>query len=235
MNTRSILACLAVAGPLSAMALLDPLSPRFERRYYPVAPAHLTLSNFNGDVTFTSWNRKEIWIRASSSRVPVEDRVTGRTIEIVVKQGLPVSRVDFEARVPPGTSVSLKNRMGKIKVRGLTGHINVDAFEGSIQLTDVRSPRIEVKVISGDVFFDGDFTGAGPYAFQSMKGDIDLTLPSTTPFQFAGRALKDKINVDEFQFNQFSQQPKQLAGNHLKGGPRLVITAYDGSIILHKR
>lgn len=229
------MACLALAAPLSATTLLEPAWARFERTYYPVGPAHLTLSNFNGDVTFSSWNRKEIWIRSSPSRVPIVDRVTGRTIEVVVKEGLPVSRVDFEARVPPGTSVSLKNNMGKIKVRGLTGHINVDAFEGSIHLTEVRSPRIEVKVISGDIFFDGDFTGAGPYAFQSLKGDIDLTLPSTTPFQFAGRALKDRINVDEFQFNQFRQQPKQLAGNHLKGGPRLVITAYDGSIILHKR
>lgn len=230
-----VLAGATASAALVVMAIAGPAPPRFERTYYPQGHTHLILSNFHGEITLTAWKKKEIWVRTSSSQVPIEDRVTSHSIEVAVKSGLPVSVVDFEVRVPPETSVSLNNRLGKIKIKGLTSHIDVDAFEGNIYLTDVRSPSIQVRVISGDILFDGDFTGAGPYAFQSMKGDIDLTLPSTTPFQFAARALKEKINVDDFQLNQFNQQSKSIAGNHLKGGPKLVITAYDGSIILHKR
>jgi hypothetical protein len=224
-----------VTASAAVVAVAFPGPLRFERTYYPQGLAHLTLSNLRGEITVTAWKKKEVWIRATPSHAPIEDRVDGHNIEVAVRTRRPVSVVNFEVRVPPQTSVTLNNKLGKIKIKGLTGHIDVDAFEGNIYMTDVQSPSIEVKVIGGDIFFDGDFTGSGPYAFQSMKGDIDLTLPSTTPFQFAARALKEKINVGDFQLNQFNQKPKAIDGNHLKGGPKLVITAYDGSIILHKR
>jgi hypothetical protein len=102
-------------------------------------------------------------------------------------------------------------------------------------LTQVRSASIEVKVIGGNIFFEGDFTGGGPYEFQSMRGNIDLTVPSTTSFHVAARALKDRINLGDFQLNQFIQQSRAVSGTHLRGGPKLAITAYDGHILLHKK
>jgi len=99
----------------------------------------------------------------------------------------------------------------------------------------VRSPSIEAIVTSGDIFFDGELTGSGPYNLQSMRGDIDISLPARVPFDLQAKALTGKINLGGFLLSMITEQPKYIAGTHDRGGPRLNLTTYDGHIMLHKR
>ena len=223
--------------PIAATAGETPeASYRFERTYALGRAVHLTISNFSGEITVIGSPRKDLMVRATApTYLPIEERVVGESIDLSVKQTPLVVRGDFEVLVPPDTSLTLRNKRGKVSVKGVTGHVTVDSGEGDVKLTEVRGPSIEVKVIGGDIFFDGDFAGAGPYTFQSMRGDIDLTVPSTTAFSIAARALKQGINLSDFQLNQFTQQSRSIYGTHLRGGPRLAITAYDGHILLHKK
>ena len=173
----------------------------------------------------------------TESPAAIEDRVVGTDILVSVKQAAPTIRADFRIYVPANTSLSLKNVLGKINVSGVTGDIVVTSFESEVRLQDVQAASVEVRVTTGDIYFDGQLREGGAYSFQSMKGDIDLNLPGGAAFNLAARALSEKINLGEFAkgLTGVTKGAKMVSGNHLAGGPRLTVTTYDGRIVLHKK
>ena len=230
------LVTLFVFLPTSADAS-EPAS-KFERTYTPQGPAHLKLSNTNGDIIVTTWDKKTVVVRANAApSVSIQDQVIGDTIIISVKRDLRLGRADFEIFVPTDTSVSIKNVMGRIEVQGVTGHVAVDSIDSDVLLTGVRGPSVDVKVTSGDISFDGELDGEGPFSLQTLKGDLEVTLPATTSFQLVARALSENINLGAFMssLTGTSRGPKSIAGTYLRGGPRLSLTTYAGRILLHKK
>lgn len=211
---------------------------RFERTYSPQRPAHLLISNVNGTISVVSWDRKTIHVRASTaSYVSIEDRVSGDDITISTRRNLRMGRAEFEVSVPPETSLTIKNIVGNIELRGITGHVSVQSIDSDVRLVKVNSPAVDVLVTSGDVFFDGELHEGGSYSLQSIKGDLDVTLPSATPFNLNARALSENINLGSFlsSLTGSSRGPKGFSGQYLKGGCRLTLTAYAGRILLHKK
>lgn len=211
---------------------------RFERSYTLQHPAHLTISNVNGFIHISSWDKKHILARASaSSSVSIEDHVIGDDITISTRRNLRLGRADFDVTVPADTSLTIKNIVGKIDVRGITGHVSIHSIDSDVQLTKVNSSSVDVIVTSGDIYFDGELRDGGSYSLQSMKGDLDVTLPSATSFNLNARALSENINLGSFlnSLSGSSRGPKGVTGTYLKGGPRLTLTAYAGRILLHKK
>jgi DUF4097 and DUF4098 domain-containing protein YvlB len=192
----------------------------------------------NGSIRISSWEKRNILARASaSSSISIEDHVIGDDITISTKRSLRVGRADFDVTVPPDTSLTVKNIVGKIDVRGITGHVSIHSFDSDVQLTKVNSSSVDVIVTTGDIYFDGELREGGSYSLQSMKGDLDVTLPSATSFNLNARALSENINLGSFlnSLSGSSRGPKGVTGTYLKGGPRLTLTAYAGRILLHKK
>ena len=214
------------------------LSGRFERTYSTQGPAHLTISNVNGTVRVVAWDKKTISARANAGpSVAIEDQVLGNDIEITVRRNLRLARADFEISVPADTAITVKNYVGEIELKNINGHISINSIDSNVHLVNINSPAVDVRVTTGDIFFDGELHDGGAYSFQSMKGDLDITLPSGTPFNLNARALSENINLGSFMnsLTGSSRGPKGVAGTHLKGGARLTLTSYAGRILLHKK
>lgn len=211
---------------------------RFERTYAPRGTAHLTVSNVNGTIHVLGWDKKTILARANAAAsVSIEDQIAGDDITISTKRNLRLGRADFEVSVPLETSVAIKNYMGNIEVRGISGHVSVNSIDSDVRLINVSSPSVDVRVTSGDVFFDGELREGGSYDLQTMKGDLDVTVPGATPFNLNARALSENINLGAFLSNLTgsSRGPKGVSGTYLRGGSRLTLTTYAGRIVLHKK
>jgi len=222
---------------VASTGLPEPPS-RFERSYTPQDSAHLTISNVNGRIRVTAWDKRTVSVRADAApSVSIEDRVAGDDITVSVRRNFRLSRADFEVSLPADSSLVLRNVIGNIEVQGITGHISVNSIDSDIRLLRVNSPSIDVKVTSGDIYFDGELRENGSYSFQSMRGDLDVTLPGSTPFNLNARALSENINLGAFMSNLTgtSRGTKGVSGNYLKGGSRLTLTTYDGRILLHKK
>lgn len=211
---------------------------KFDRTYAPQGPAHLIISNTTGDIIVSSWHKKIVQVRANAApSVTIQDQVSGDEINISVKRDLRLGRADFEVFVPENTSVSIKNVMGRIEVQGVTGYVTVDTIDSDVRLAGVRSPSVDVKVTSGDISFDGEVQGDGPYSLQTLKGNLDVTLPASASFNLVARALSENINLGAFLSNLTgtNRGPKSITGTYLQGGPRLSLTTFLGRIMLHKR
>src|SRR5215471_14237124 len=123
---------------------------RFERTYSPQHPAHLTISNVNGSIHISAWDKKSILARATaSSSVAIEDHVIGDDITIMAKKSMRLARADFVVNVPADTSLTVKNIVGKIDVRGITGHVSIHSIDSDVQLAKVNSSSVDVIVTSG--------------------------------------------------------------------------------------
>lgn len=211
---------------------------RFERTYNPRGEAHLTISNVNGRIRVTAWEKKTVLVRAdAAASVSIEDRTVGDDITVSVKRNFRLGRADFEVSLPKESSLSLRNVIGNIEVQGVTGHISVTSIDSDVRLLRVNSSAIDVKVTSGDIYFDGELREGGSYSFQSMRGDLDVTLPGSTPFNLNARALSENINLGGFlsSLTGASRGTKGVSGSYLKGSSRLTLTTYDGRILLHKK
>lgn len=229
--SSSLLAALLVVNTVTGGA-----PARFARSYIIKDPPHLSIFTINGSITVTAWNRRELSVHAfGPPDAFVEDRVIGNTVAVSARPSPRLSRVDFEASVPAGTSIFLRNRKGDVYVYGLTGHVHVDSGDGNVQLMSMRSSSVEAKLTCGDIFFDGELTGDGPYSFQSIKGDIDVVLPGRASFNLWARAMTENINLGGFALNLSRRHPKLISGAHNNGGPVLDLVTYDGRIMFHKK
>jgi hypothetical protein len=192
----------------------------------------------NGSIRVNGWDKRTIVARADAGpSINVQDQVLGDDITIWTRRNLSLGRANFEVSVPPETSLAIKNVIGKIELQNIIGHVSVNSFDSDVLLVGIDSPSVDVRVTSGDIFFDGKLHDDGSYNLQSMKGDLDVTLPSACPFNLNARALSENINLGAFLSNltSSSRGPKGVSGTHLRGGPRLTLTAYAGRILLHKR
>lgn len=233
-SIRAALLCLM----LFAFSAAAESPARFERTYTPRGTARLTVSNVNGTIHVSAWDKRTIQVRATAEpAVEITDRESGDDIIINVKRSFRLGRADFEINVPADTFITLKNLMGDIDVRNLTGPLSIDSIDSNVRLVGLNCPSVDVKVTSGDVFFDGDLRDGGSYSMQSLKGDLDVTVPESTPFNLKARALSENINLGSFISNLVSgsRGPKGVSGSYLKGGPQLSLTAYAGRILLHKK
>lgn len=220
--------------PSSAAAQSDV----YERSYSWPQVTHLTISNVNGDITIQPSRRRSLSVRATgASPESITDQVDGDHATITVKTSQQQTRCDFDVSAPRAVSLNLKNVVGKVTVRGIAGHISVESIDGDVTLSDVISPSVFVKVTTGNIIFSGDLKSEGSYDLQSMRGDIDVTLPVATPFNLIARSLSEHINIGEFvsRLDQATRGSKSLSGRYLSGGPRLTLTTYDGRIQLHKK
>lgn len=228
----SLLLCIAVVAACAES------SGHFERSYPMNRAGHITVSNVNGKIHISAWDRRSILARATTApSVKVDDEVVGDNIKIWTKPNIRLGRADFEISVPAETSVTVKNYVGDIEISGITGHVTVTSIDSDVHLSRVTSAIVDVRVTSGDVFFDGELSEGGSYSLQTMKGDVDVTLPAATPFNLNARALSENINLGSFLSNLTGSNrgPKGVSGSYLRGGPRLTLTTYAGRILLHKK
>lgn len=234
----SIVLALLVCAPQLFGPLRAEQNGRFERTYSPRGIANLTISNVNGDIRVSAWDRKTISVRANiASSVSIDDQMAGDDIKIMVKRDLRLGRADFDVSVPSDTSLTLKSFMGDIEVRSVKGHISINSIDTNVRLIGVKSPTVDAKVTTGDISFEGELHEGGSYSLQSMKGDIDVTVPASMPFNLNARALSENINLGSFlsSFSGGTKGPKGVSGSYLNGGPWLRLTAYAGRILLHKK
>jgi hypothetical protein len=211
---------------------------KFDRTYNTRGAAHLSIANVYGSITVIAWNRRSVSVSAiNEPSATIEEQVTGDSIMLSVKKALRPGKVDFQIYVPADTALQLKNYIGRIEVRGVRGDVNIKSYDSEVRLVDVRIPSADVNVTTGDIFFDGDLTGEGPYKFQTLKGDLNVSLPAKRPFQLSTRALSENINLGGF-LNSLTgtiKAPKEINGTHLKGGPQLKLITFAGRILLHKK
>lgn len=87
--------------------------------------------------------------------------------------------VDYEVKVPAGTTLRLKSGGGDVKVTGISGAVRANTEGGDIQVDESASGKVTAHTNGGDIL--GAFTESpSAVAFTSAGGDIDVRLPDSS-------------------------------------------------------
>lgn len=172
-----------------------------------------------------------------------------------------VERVTREVNVNTlGGEISVRNSKGSIKVHSVGGTIEVhdvgpnvaeDVCEvgnvgGEITLAQIAHSQVKLNTVGGDVSFSGALTRGGRYNFQTISGDLSLTLPSDSSFRLSA-TLRGELDSD-FPLKSLSSDgepanssrkhralPQQVEGVYGTGDALISLSTFNGSVHLRKK
>jgi hypothetical protein len=143
--------------------------------------------------------------------------------------------VDFEITVPASSNVDLLCYKGSITVANLGGAVRARVTNGNIQITGLRSVRVEAHSTQGNVSFSGDVLPSGSYTLKSFSGRIDASLPANADFKLSAASFRGGMDLGGFEM-KFDKQTHQLVeGAHGAGRASVSLWTQEGSIHLHRK
>lgn len=249
MNRVVVLVTLAlVAGISQAETIEDTLEQTLA-----FAPGdRLEVSNTNGDIEVSAWDRNEIRIEArkrvkSSSEerarsafdeLLVNIEPTGDGVEIDTDyprgrgswwKGVSAS-VHFEIRLPSTADLSLETVNGKIVVRGVQGDLELGTTNGGIDV-DKSGGRVSARTTNGGIDVEmHDVTVDESMSFRTTNGSITISLPAGIGADLTARTTNGSVQTDFPVTVQGTFKKNRLEGELNGGGATIDLKTTNGSI-----
>lgn len=197
--------------------------------------AMLSISNQSGSIKVKSWERPEIRVSAvmTSSSVEIKDKQIENSVYIDAYSSK-AADVDFEVTTPYNSSLELKCLNGPIEVSSVEGRILAQTTEGEIVLTELTSPNVTAKSVTGPISYQGVLKQKGIYTFHSVENNVDITISANSKFCLMAAATMGKIDLGGFQLQDTASKRNWIAGKFAGGGASLNLSTHRGSIRLHK-
>jgi hypothetical protein len=231
-----------VFGCLATLPMMVSAQKRFSKSYPASNNIRLQLMNRSGTITVSGWQRNEVRVTAQmeAPAAKIVPDVSDRALVInVVRDNFgrgDVGSVNFDIKVPVGSTVDIETKMGNLTVRDVSGEMvraNVTS-EGDITLSGVKSSSVMANNVTGDIFFDGEFQAGGNYRFATTRGNVNLRIPFNSSFRMVATAPSTR-NIDLGAFsnnglNFVSSDERRVVGNVNGGGSTLTLTSRLGKI-----
>ena len=240
------------AGVLAIGALLAFISlsstgqaqQQMSKRYPAGKNVRVELRNISGTIVVESWNKDEI--RLSATIESKGTHVTPRQInDCLVVDVMSENRgksdigdINFKLQVPANSSVDLETKRGNISVANIrSGLVRAHvSLEGDIELTNITASHVIAQNVSGNIFFDGEFSRGGTYEFKSNKGDITIRIPGNSDFRLEAASPARRIALNDFWNKNFkTQDGRKMVGDVGDGRSSVSIINFSGQITFLRR
>lgn len=180
----------------------------------------------------------------------------GNTIQITARQGansinalqaIPQGKVTVEVTndtavdlmisVPASTALDVLCVKCGIIVRGLYGAIRVSNMDSDIQLTGIRSPKVEARSMTGNVYYSGEVVASGSYFLKSFSGRVDADLPAGAKFSLEATSGRGGIDIHpgDFEMNVQKQTSHLVMGMVSSASAKVILWTQEGSIRVRKK
>jgi DUF4097 and DUF4098 domain-containing protein YvlB len=83
---------------------------------------------------------------------------------------------------------------GDVNAEQIQAATRVNSVSGDIHLHNSLLPSVNCKSVSGDMIFETPL-GQGPYIFNTVSGDIQLVLKSTSGFSITSSSLSGEVRT----------------------------------------
>jgi len=129
----------------------------------------------------------------------------------------------------------LKAVSGNIKATGVKGSIEAEAVSGDIDLRDVSEAQtVNARNVSGNIAYVGKIKAGGRYELKTHSGDVRMTIPADSAFDFEANTFSGDIDSD-FEIQVVGKiSPREIHGTVGKGGAMVVLKSFSGSVELKK-
>lgn len=188
--------------------------------------------------------------------INIESKPAEVAIETIFKNpGIAKNRgVEYELRVPQGSTLELHTSNGQIDVSNVDGSLTLDSSNGQIVTNQTRGSvqahtsngavtcreatgPVDLESSNGAISVDyiGSLAPDAAIACETSNGRIDLRLPSTTAFSLDARTSNGRI-TNEFPLSipTSDSDRRHVVGDVGDGGATVRLRTSNGSIVVAK-
>jgi hypothetical protein len=175
---RTLLCCMALAAPVTALAQRGPNRQRIDTTVAFSGNGEVTVSANDGSVRITGWARNSVRVTGSAERAGLRTTVTTGIVRVEVRPRN--GSAQLELYVPIGVRVRTSTRTADINVSGTQGDISITTAGGRITVSDGKgmssidagAGRVTMQRFSGKTSVR---TLTGSVNINEISGDLDIT------------------------------------------------------------
>jgi len=247
----------AVLGALAALIFTIGASAQVQEEFHQTYPltanGRVLLSNVNGDVQITAWDRNEVKVDAVK-RAGTKERldeakiaVNAQPDSITIKTEYPrhnntfnwgshnnPASVDYTLTVPRGARlerVELVN--GSAKITGVTNDVRASSVNGHVDASGLTG-AVDLSTVNGPLSASFDQLKARAVRLHSVNGSLTLTIPSNADADIEANNVNGGISNDfGLTVRKHHFVGHDLRGTLGKGGVHLALDNVNGSITIH--
>jgi len=162
-----------LAGTVAAAA-----ETRKELHFKVGRRASVSIINQYGSVSVRPAAGKQVTITAilHSDKVEIDQSQSGNRVavfsHVLAGADADSGRVDYEALVPPNSSVTLHSVTGPIHAERLKGDLMLEGNTATVDVRDLSEGHVHVKTLNGPVTLTN--VSDGHVEITSVSGDVDL-------------------------------------------------------------
>jgi DUF4097 and DUF4098 domain-containing protein YvlB len=232
------------------------VTEEFHQTYPLSATGRVSLSNINGSVRISAWDRNEVKVDAVK-RAYTQERLREAEINVSAGSGAieieteypdyrwdgrdggrhenPAS-VDYTLTVPRNArveEVSLVN--GGLNLEGLSGPVHASSVNGKVTARGLTGP-VNLSVVNGRLEATLDsVNGSGSVNLSAVNGPLVATIPSDANATVRADTVHGSISNDfNLPVRVGEYVGRELAGRLGQGGTRVSLNNVNGSIQLRR-
>jgi len=234
----------------------DELTEAFNQTYPLTPTGRVSISNINGDVHISVWDRNEVKVDAVK-RAYKPERLSEVTIEVnntadsvLIKTKYPERNLNFEGRNRENNPASVEYTLtiprgarldgaelvnGSLDIEGIQGDVQAALVNGEVKAGGLGG-EVKLSTVNGAVEANvSRLTEAKSVNLSSVNGSIVLIVPSGASAQVRASTIHGGITndfgltVDDGQFVGHN-----LSGQIGSGGPRIRLNNVNGSIAIKR-
>lgn len=234
----------------------DELTEEFHQSYALTATGRVSISNINGNVHISAWDRNEVKVDAVK-RAYSPERLSEATIDVtntpdsvIIKTKYPERNLNFDSRtrennpasveytltVPRGAridGVELVN--GSLAIEGVRGEVRASLVNGRVKANDL-SGELNLSTVNGAMEVNATGLAASKGVnLNSVNGSIVLSVPSGASAQVRASTVHGPITNDfGLTVEEGQYVGRNLTGQIGSGGPRIRLNNVNGSISIKR-
>lgn len=236
----------------------DELTEEFHQSHPLTLTGRVNISNINGDVHISAWDRNEVKIDAVK-RAYSRERLSEATIDITntadsvsIKTKYPERNPNFDGRnwsrennpasveytltVPRGAridSVALVN--GSLDIEGIHGEVRASLVNGRVKANDL-SGEVNLSSVNGAIEVNvAGLAASKGVNLNAVNGSIVLSVPSGASAHVKASTVHGQINNDfGLTVEEGQYVGRSLSGQIGSGGPPVRLNNVNGSISIKR-
>lgn len=165
------------------------------------------ISNVNGSIEVTTWDRNEVQIVATKSansetalkKIQIEIHGSGDRVEVETE--LPKGwnsggSVSYEITMPATAELDAETVNGRLTVNGVTGKMELDSVNGAVEATGAASP-VDADTVNGSLTVRyASAPKAGAHELSTVNGGLSVYLPANVAGSFHASTVNGGIRTD---------------------------------------
>jgi DUF4097 and DUF4098 domain-containing protein YvlB len=237
-----------LAAAILALLMSIPVHAEVTQEFHKTVPlsadGRVSLSNINGDVEITGWNKSEVQIdavktardqqRLDEARIEVNTGSNSVKIETHypshITNNNPAS-VHYTLHVPQNArldKIDLVN--GSLNVQRVSGEVKADLVNGKVRASDLAGTA-DLATVNGTI--EANYTSLNnvhEIKLKSVNGSVDLLLPQSPNAEVNASTVNGSLSTDFPLTVKGHWVGKNMSGTLGSGGVHIELDNVNGSI-----